>query len=88
MKRIEFSIDPPPPTPPELTVFPIPLRPGVVVKIHIPHDLTRFESERIAEVVRAFAVVPEPKSNLRKMQRHDREREAKANAAWRAGLRN
>lgn len=39
-------------------IFPIPIRDGVVVKIHnLPIDLTRGESERICAVIRALAVV-------------------------------
>lgn len=37
-------------------VFPIPIRPGLVVKLmHIPADLSTGEAEKIAQVVRALA---------------------------------
>jgi len=36
--------------------IPIPLRPGVVAQIKIPHDLTKAEAEKIARVVVALAV--------------------------------
>lgn len=39
-------------------IFPIPIREGVVVKIHnLPLDLTRVESERICAVIKALAVI-------------------------------
>lgn len=41
-------------------IFPIPIREGVVVKIHnLPIDLTRVESERICAVIKALAVIDE-----------------------------
>lgn len=83
-RRLISWIEPPKPKPQELTIFPIPLRPGVVVKVHIPYDLTQAEAGRIAEVVKAFAVVPKPKSNLRELQRRERQKEDEVNAAWRS----
>lgn len=42
---------------PETLVFPIPVRPGLVVKIsNIPSDLTEAEASKIAAVVKALAV--------------------------------
>lgn len=39
-------------------VFPIPIREGVVVKIHnLPIDLTKAESERICAVIKALSVI-------------------------------
>lgn len=39
-------------------VFPIPIRDNIVVRIHgLPFDLTKAEAERIANVVRAMALV-------------------------------
>lgn len=39
-------------------IFPIPIREGVVVKIHnLPLDLTRVEAERISAVIKALAVI-------------------------------
>lgn len=41
-------------------VFPVPIRPNVVVRIHgLPYDLTPVEAEKIANVVKAMAMVPE-----------------------------
>lgn len=38
-------------------VFPIPIRPGLVVKIsHIPDDLTQAEAEKISAVIKALAM--------------------------------
>ncbi|HSH30234.1 MAG TPA: hypothetical protein VK971_10035 [Thiohalobacter sp.] len=58
---------PAPPNPNELhdktdthdkLVFPIPIRPGLIVKVsNIPADLTQTEAEKIAAVVTALAVV-------------------------------
>lgn len=45
---------------PETLVFPIPVRPGLVVKIsNIPSDLTEAEASKIAAVVKALAVTSE-----------------------------
>jgi len=44
--------------PPPGVVFPIPLRPDLVVQLHgLPADLTQAEADRIAAVVKALAVV-------------------------------
>ena len=38
-------------------VLPIPLRTGLTVQIHhLPHDLTKAEAEKIARIMRAYAV--------------------------------
>ena len=55
-------IDPSDPTPPSLPTvgltIPIPLREGLTVLVsNIPSDLTKAESERIAAIVRAYAVI-------------------------------
>lgn len=43
-----------------LTTFPIPLRQGLTVKlVGLPHDLTQAEAQRIANIVRAMAVLEE-----------------------------
>lgn len=44
----------------ETSTFPIPLREGLVVKlVGLPHDLTQREAQRIANVVKAMAIVEE-----------------------------
>jgi hypothetical protein len=44
----------------EASTFPIPLRQGLVVKIvGLPHDLSQSEAQRIANVVKAMAVLEE-----------------------------
>ncbi len=51
--------EPPPPQPPVVSevVFPIPIRDGVVVRIHnIPNNLTKAEAQRISAVVLALAM--------------------------------
>jgi hypothetical protein len=35
-------------------VIPIEIRPGVVVRIHAPADLTRSEAEWVADVIKAY----------------------------------
>lgn len=40
----------------DMVVFPIPIRPDVIVRVHIPHDLTKKEAEQISRVVMALAV--------------------------------
>lgn len=42
-------------TPVQTVNFPIPLRPGVIAQVKIPHDLTKDEAERISRVVLALA---------------------------------
>ena len=39
----------------ELNLVPIPIRPGLVVKVQLPYDLTAEEAEKIARVVVAHA---------------------------------
>lgn len=52
-KRLDVQDD-------DLAVFPIPLRQGLTVKmVGLPHDLTQNEAQRIANIVRAMAVVEE-----------------------------
>lgn len=42
-------------------VFPIPIRPGVVVQVQMPTDLTRGEAEKAVRVIKALAVKePQP----------------------------
>ena len=46
-----------PASPSHVNVFPIPIRPDVVVRIHgLPFDLTATEADKIAAVVRAMAM--------------------------------
>lgn len=46
-----------------LIVLPIPLRPDVIVQIHIPHDLTKAEAEKISRIVLAMAVPAKEKAH-------------------------
>jgi hypothetical protein len=64
-KRQEQRVSVDPTKPPEardddLQVFPVPLRRGLTVKlVGLPHDLTQSEAQRIANVVRAMAIIEE-----------------------------
>lgn len=42
--------------PDDLIPIPVVLRPDVVVKLHLPPSLIRREAEKIARIIRAFAV--------------------------------
>jgi len=47
----------------QIIVIPIQLRPDVVVRIHIPANITKREAERIGKVVKSFvglAAIPSP----------------------------
>jgi hypothetical protein len=46
----------------EIIVFPIPIRPDIVVQVQMPVDLTAAEGKRVARVV---AAMPQPKPSLR-----------------------
>ena len=41
--------------PDQIIVYPVPLRPDVVVRLHMPANLTKEEAEKIANVIKAFA---------------------------------
>lgn len=43
------------PLPPGLIEFPFPLRPGLLVRLQLPEDLTKAEAERIARYVEALS---------------------------------
>lgn len=43
-------------SPDQILVLPIALRDGVVVRIHIPANLTKDEAERVGNVVKAMAI--------------------------------
>jgi hypothetical protein len=48
----------------EIIVFPIPIRPDIVVQVQMPVDLTSAEGKRVARVVAAMATT-ETKSQSR-----------------------
>jgi hypothetical protein len=41
----------------EFIVCPIPLRHDVIAQVHVPHDLTKAEAEKIARIIVAMAVI-------------------------------
>lgn len=44
----------------DVSTFPIPLRQGLIVKlVGLPHDLTQHEAQRIANIVKAMAILEE-----------------------------
>ena len=41
--------------PAEVSIFPIPIRPDVQVRVQFPHNLMKAEAEKVARVVLALA---------------------------------
>ena len=48
------------PPPPRIVNYPYPLRPGLLISVSLPADMTAQEADRFAAFVRSLAVAAEP----------------------------